>query len=413
MDPYGSDVEIDHEWLARSRSLGYPGHDIRVFVPEEMHKSDGSAIFSPALFGDLDPNPDGPDPDVWPLELDPGDETDELFLEILGVPAPHVRWVTDDYLQATCGYNPYRVNLYAEDLPPWHVPDDALPGDTVTVEPTTPSRSLTPDRRAAIQRFARLWNGEIVRNAHLLIDKIPKYSTLFGDLDYDDLRRLHMPKVDIALIDAFGDCDWFNMNNVHWRDTWILRKHCYYDPTMVMQTLARERDNIPTLKGDLGEGIRHRVGVGLGALYHSPAYPTVTTYDDVGRYTVDMRARGTGRPLVLEVMTGHHDTANKERTYRKLMELAPGRDLHVVFDTTETLKKVINRWIAKEGAEFRTGEFNTVPAINEVRKQCKQSAADPQADWFIDEVSTIDYLWRQTLGSSDPPSDKTVLTLDW
>lgn len=423
MDPYkrderDSEPQIDYEErLANAPRLDYEGHDIRIFIPGELRSDGGPATFTPPIFGDLDPNKDGPDPEVWPLDLDPGDDDDKLYLEMNDVPAPHVRWVTEDYLEAVYGYNPYKREFYGDELPPYHVPDHIEPWQTFTVEPTTPSMSLTDDRVSAIQRFARLWNGEVVNGSHLLLDKIPSYDTVFGDLDYDDIRRLHMPNIDSELIEAFGDCDWFGLSApTPFRNTgtWILRKKCYYDPTPAMHTLTANRDEFPTLIGDPMEGIRHRVTAGLVGIYHVPNYATVATYDDVGLYTVDARATDpSNRPCITEVITGHNDTDNKKNTYRKLMELAPGRDIHVAFDTLDTLKETVNYWIDKEGAELTTGKYSTVPNIDTIREQVEKSAADPQIDWFIDEVSTADYLWRQTLGSSDPPSANAVLSLDW
>jgi hypothetical protein len=91
-----------NDWREKTTRLDYSGRDIRVIFPEQygtVHEPKSQ----PADFGDFDPNPDDPDPDVWPLEnWDPGypAEVDELFLIQNSFPAPHIAWVTEEYLEA-------------------------------------------------------------------------------------------------------------------------------------------------------------------------------------------------------------------------------------------------------------------------------------------------------------------------
>ena len=195
------------DWRDNTRSLNYAGHDIRIIIPKEIPKNLQQSIVSPAVFGDFSPNPDDPDPDIWPLKNhDPGyGEYDIEDLECLTstFPAPHVAWVTPEYLENKYGYDPF--DPYACSVNKNHLgkPD----GFNETSEIT-----LTHDRVEAFRRIARLWNGEEVQGMHLLDDKLPSWESLLSDLNQEDINRLITdPKTpDEALVEAFGDHSWLD-----------------------------------------------------------------------------------------------------------------------------------------------------------------------------------------------------------
>lgn len=103
----------------RMKRLDYPGQDIRILPSREGISRDTDP--QPKLFGDFDPNPDTPDQDIWPLvEYDPGypASTRNLIRISNSYLAPHVAWVTEEYLTKLYNYNPVRQSLDVEELPP-------------------------------------------------------------------------------------------------------------------------------------------------------------------------------------------------------------------------------------------------------------------------------------------------------
>lgn len=165
----------------RMKHLNYPGRDIRVLPSREGVPRDPDP--QPKLFGDFDPNPDTPDPDIRPLEeYDPSypASTRNLIRISNSYPTPHVTWMTEEYLTKLYNYNPVRQSLDVEEPPPWDHPDSHTTRGTVDVLATNESsRTLTRNRRKALTRIARLWNSEVVRSHHLLRDK-PSFDTRAG-----------------------------------------------------------------------------------------------------------------------------------------------------------------------------------------------------------------------------------------
>ncbi len=408
------------DWREETTPLAYSGRDVRIIFSEREQGTIHEPKPQPAVFGDFDPNPDDPDPDVWPLKgYDTGypAEIDELILIQNSFPAPHVAWVTEDHLEACYGYNPVRQEVDVEEIPPWHRPETVSKGDTVEIVATNNSElpmELTADRRKALTRFARLWNGETVRGSHLLLDKCPDWMDIFGDLDQADLKRLVVdPNSDPKLADAFGNHDWYeDEQSVYLKPKRILRKKVWYAPTQRGRTLINKHPDFPDLHGDLNEGLVHRFTVGLTALREVNRGRKIGTYYDLDGYKIDILSQDEdGQLYAGEVMTGHNNWTLHRRTYEKLGELyRSGITPYVVFDSRKTAYKIFNHWHNKNLAQLPRGQFNSDFRIADGRKRVKEAYKDDQYDWVVSDWSTITSLWRNTLGPDGPEIDSDLVT---
>lgn len=407
---------------ARMRRLDYPGRDIRILP-------NGGEIFrdpdpQPKLFGDFDPNADDPDPDVWPLEEhDPGypEATRNLVRISNSHPAPHVAWVTEEYIEAIQGYNAVRQTVDVDELPPWAQPDTRTYEGTVDVVATNESTlpmKLTSDRHEALTRIARLWNGDVVREQHLLRDKLPSWDAILGDLNQDQLKRLVVdPEYDYELHDAFGHHPWFTKNaSVYVAPKRVLRKKVWYSPTLKGRTLINSRDDIPSLHGDPNEGLPHRVAVGLARLRERNHGRIVNTYYDLDGYTVDIASKdNAGAVWVGEVLTGHHNRELNRRTYRKLAYCeSKGATPYLVFDSRETAYSVFNHLHNHDtvDAQLPDGPFNSDMNIDKGQRRIKN--AYQTGNWSIPTWTTTSALWSETLGDTDTTINPDILlSTDW
>lgn len=424
--PYQSE-KTDHrfDWRDLSTSIeGYPDRDIRLLMHEQRAGTLQNPKSSPAEFGDFDPQPDDPDPDVWPLEgYDTGypAPVEDLICVTGSFPAPHVRWVTEEYLEARYGYNPVKQELRVEEVPEWARPDRKKPGDTVEIDARneSPNRmELTEDRVEALTRVAKLWNGKVVRGHHLLLDKCPNWTDLFADLDGDELKRFVVdPSVDLALLEEFGDHDWWTTEkNVYMAPQRILRKKVWYSPTQRGKILINRNDLFPTLKGDPRERLEHRVTVGLAALREKLRGHDVTTYHEVDGHVVDIVSKDdTGQWYVGEAVTGHNNWRLHRETYRKLRALeSKGALPYLAFAGRGTAYKVMNHWHRQGLAELPTGPFNSHPRTEWGREKIQEAYRDETINWCIEDWITTDVLWTSTLGSDGPDvSSRTVTSLNW
>lgn len=408
------------DWREMSRPLNIDGHDIWIFMPSQTISDESARYYTPAKFGDREPNPDGPDPDVWPLEkYDPGAPApvDELIRIGDTYPVPHVAWVTEEYLDAL--NEPHQVELGYRDLPPWKRPDDMQPGDTITVTPGSElSMTLTKARKKALRRIARLWNGEVVNGWHLLLDKCPEWKEIFAGLDEQELVRLYNdPSVDPEMIEAFRGCEWFEVDaTVLLKPQRILRKKVWYAPTLSAKTLINGREDIPSLRGDPREGLRHRVTIGLVALFHLADGHKVSTYEQVGDYVVDLVVHADdGSTTYIEVITDHNNWKLHRATYAKLADLRDeGDEAHVVFDKRHTAYKVFNHWQSAGIAELPTGSFDNDPRLSWAREKIQDAESDPAIDWIVSDWGTTDWFWRHTLGADGPDIDDDIVTsISW
>ena len=410
------------DWESISPELDFPDRDIRLLpgwgamvreLPDKIQE-----------FGDFDPQPDDPDPDVWPLEdYDPGypADLDDLILITSSAPAPHVAWVTREYLKALKGYDPTRQTIDIEELPPWHRPDTPTRDGTIDVVATNDairSMDLTPDRKTALTRLANLWNGELVRGHHLLRDKLPSWMDIFGDLDQTELKRLVVdPEHDYEIARAFGDHAWYRRSaSVYTAPKSILRKKVWYSPTLKGKTLINQHSDLPSLRGDLNEGLPHRVAVGLAAVRERHRGRVVETYRDIGEYTVDIASQDDDRVIYVgEVMTDHHNWQLHRDTYKKLDRLhQEGMQPYVVFDSRATAYRVFNHWHNHESlnAELPKGAFDSDPNIT--TGQSRIEDAYERANWSIPNWTTTSALWNDTLGDADTTIDTdNILSKNW
>lgn len=382
-----------------------PNHDLRE-VPPALHH-DGAAV------ADFSPTADEPDPDIWPRGTDRGatesGDGDELVPVYNTVPDPHVRWLTEAQFEHEFGY---------------------VPGDVAsTVRPQAledirdrQRLRLTDPRMVAFERLARLWNGETVgpNDVHLLADKIPSWSDIVGDLDQDHLDDL-FPTVhshDQALVDAFGEYDWFEPERREraWlKSNHILGVRADYDIEEKARTLINGRDDLPSLRGDPHEGLPHRVGVGLEAVRARciEYRHDVRSYQDISGYTVDLlETDSAGDRWVAEVLTDHNNTTLYRSTYRKLSGL--GYPTILIFDNRDTLRRVLNHWQRSElDVDVPGASFGSVPRLSWLREKVAAAARDPDRDWMVEDVLTLTSLWREIFEAEHAPTRQQILSTSW
>lgn len=406
-------------WEEMTTPLDYPDRDIRLIYLGGDSMFDGPYM-EPRLFGDFSPTDDDPDPDVWPLEgYDPGHpaDVDDLILWGNSFPAPHAAWVTEEYLKSVYGYNPRRQTLDVEELPPWQQSDTAKyegTADVVSGGAAGRQMRLTHDRRVALERLGRLWNGERVRGHHLLRDKLPSWTDLFGDLDQDDLKRLVIdPDHDYEFAEAFGDHPWYEQEaSVYLAPKTILRKKVWYSPTLKGRTLINRHSAFPPLEGDPREGLPHRVAVGLATIRERHHGRDVETYCNLNGYTVDIVSRDpNGQLYAGEVLTSHHNWTLHRNTYRKLVDLHnQGIVPCAVFDTRETAYQIFNHWHNHEAlsAELPNGAFGSEPNVSTGQKQIRE-AYEGATSWVVESWTTTSDLWSSTIGDPTTTIDPAVL----
>lgn len=405
-------------WRDRARRLDIDDHEIYVFVEPEVNGELQDPYLDPAIFGDLDPDPQGPDPDVWPLDIDVGPPTsvDELVRVTNSFPEPNVAWVTEEHLEAQYGYNPLQVEVDVEALAPWHRPDHGL-NKTVSVSGGSASMSLTEDKKEALRRVSRLWNGEEVRGQHLLLDKCPRWEDLFVGLDQVEIADLYDdPDYDQDVIEEFRGHDWFKKDaSVFLEPKHVLRRKVWYAPTLKAKTLINGRDDLPSMRGDPREGLHHRVTVGLTALHYAAGGHEVDTYQQVGDYVVDVVVKSEdGSSEFIEVMTGHHNWELHRETYRKLSDLRSYGLPVVIFDTRSSAYEIINHWIRAGLAELPSGTFDSEPRLSWAQGYTRDAFKDDDINWDIGDWATTSFVWRETLGREGLDLDSEFVTsLDW
>lgn len=403
-------------WREETRQLDYDDRDIRVIF--ERTEGSLSHSYEPPIFGDFDPQPDDPDPDVWPVtECDPGTAPVEDLVKITKTfPAPHVAWVTPKYIEHNYGNVKTSVTLEARSIPKSLRPDDLHPDDEVTVSAADSSLTLTDDHLTFFDRLARLWNGKGVRGQHLLLDKCPDWGALFGDLNQDDLADLFVdPNGTDSVAEAFPDHDWVETGSVFLRCQRILRKKVWYAPTLRARKLINSRDDLPDLNGDPKEGLRHRVTVGLARLYEAAAAAhdesvdeySIFPYFPYDGFIIDLLVDRGDTDLYFEVITDHNNWELHRETYRKLSELRSHGTPIAVFDSRQTAYKVMNHWHRAGCGELPSGPFDSNPRISWGRKKINEAYHDDDLDWDISDWMTTATLWRNTLGQDGLDIDRT------
>jgi len=412
------------DWRSETTRLDYPGRDIRIIFPAEQGGTVHNPKYAPAEFGDFDPSPDDPDPDVWPVEeVDPGypAETDELIRMQNPFPAPHVAWVTEEYFEERYGYPAHRQEVDVENLPFSQRPDNWHEGDTVEILATNDSSNsmeLTDDRLEALGRIARLWNGDTVRGHHLLLDKCPSWENVLGDLDQSELERIVVdPKSNPALAEAFGDYGWYEVQqSVYTKPKSIVRKKVWYAPTQKGRTLINKTSQLPDLIGDPSEGLAHRFTVGLTMAREVANDRKFETYRELDPHVIDILSQDKNENLFAgEIMTGHHKWTLHRETYKKLRYLFKrGVTPYVVFDSRETAYEIFNHWQRKNLCELPGGTFDSDFNIDNGREKVHNAYQDDQFDWIVSDWTTTSKLWENTLGSDDPGiSTETITSVSW
>lgn len=378
-------------------------HDLRE-VPPGMHH-DGAAL------GDFAPGPDEPDLDIWPRPTDKGAETfsgnpEDLVPIFNSYPEPHVRWLTAEQFQHEFGYPP-------------ETPEDVVADAALRDIAEDRRLTLTQSRQEFFERLARLWNGELVgpEDTHLLVDKIPSWDAVFGDIDQRHLAELRptVRKHDDELVSAFGRYSWFEPEHHErgWvRSTYIARAYCAYDIEERTRTLITKRDDLPDLIGDPHEGLKHRFGVGCeAARARFRDYRDVQTYVSIGDYTVDLLERDSNRnDIVGEMLTDHNNNRLYRDTYHKLAALQC-RAI-IIFDSRSTLRRVLNHW-QDWGVDVPGAPFNSAPNLDWLRKKFQAGANDPATDWSIEDVLTVTQAWDIVFGADPAPGVDHMLSLDW
>jgi hypothetical protein len=406
----------------RTYPLDYPDRDIRVLPSgTEMFRDDDPVVHR---FGDFNPDPDDPDPDVWPLEgFDPGYPADveDLIMLTNSFPEPHVSWVTSEYLRESYGYDVTRQEIDVEELPPWRRPDDSRVNtvEVIANRSSSPPMSLTPTRLEALKRVAKLWNGDFVQGKHLLCDKLPTWGDILGDLDQDELKRLVVdPSYDYEVAEAFDEYSWFTRKpSVYLYKKWILSKPIPYCPTLKGRTLINRNTDLPSLVGDPNEGLPHRVAVGLTAVREQHRARQTKTYYDDGEYTIDLLSRTPGGEYhAWEVMTRHNNWELYRDTYRKLETLANrGVVSHAVFDKRTTAYRFFDHVHNHESidAHLPGGPFDSDPDVSTGQDRIEE-AFESRLPWSIKHWTTTSVLWRETLGQHEGQMDTDfVISMDW
>ena len=252
---------------------------------------------------------------------------------------------------------------------------------------------------------------------HLLADKVPSWSQVFGDLEQRQLEAFQptVHRHDEALIEAFGEFGWFEpeYTDSGWlKPTYIARSRADYDVEERARTLINGRDDLPDLCGDPHEGLTHRFGVGCEAaraVFRKGR--DVATYVQVGDYTVDLLERDeSGEEIVGEVLTHHHNNRLYRATYEKLVDLQAPAVL--IFDTRATARRVLNHWNDRCG-DVPGAPFGSALNVEWTRSTFLEAARDPTTDWPVEELFTVTQLWDVVFDEDPAPTARETMSLDW
>jgi len=435
-------------WRERARALDIDGHDIWIINEPEYSNPTNSIPpggESPADFIDLDPNPDGPDPDVWPLDrsagrkygLDPGRAStpvDELNRVEKAFPEPGVAWVTDDWYEMKYGYSPGNPPSAAADRPDPPAPSELgrrNPRDDSPPKTDPGGMTLTEARVEAMDRIIRLWNGQRVQGVHLLADKCPAWDEFLGDLPMGELERLFFnDSSNPGFFSRFHDHSWFDKTEFLAPQR-VLRKKVWYAPTQKGKTLAFGRDEIADPRGDRKEKLRHRLTAGLVALFIEQVFTAaVSTYEQCGSFNVDVVGRRVmpnnsatsaldidafDRPFYCEVVTGHNNTDLHRSTYHKLSQLTADKGFAwLAFEDRAAAYDVLSYYHRQGLGSLPNGPLDSDPRISWAREQVR-TAYRNDPNWPIADFVTLDWLYRHTLGDECPISitRRDATSLDW
>lgn len=427
-----TDTEEWPNWREETTLLDkYPNREIRIIFPADQYDSISEHKVQPADFGDFSPKNSDPDPDVWPLKgYDPGAPAPvyELYRWAGTFPAPHVAWVTEELLTERYGYNPvkqrFRKGSKPEENPNLgpHLAhkqdltthfDPAIGAELFEVDATNPTDrtlKLNDTRLEALDRIGRMWNGEIVQGQHLLWDKCPSWGSFLGDLDQNELKRFVIdPDINYQFANAFGQHSWYDEQfDVYMKPQRILRKKVWYSPTMKGKTLLQNRVDLPTLRGDQFERLRHRVGVGLLAVLEKSSGGEPSSYETLGPYVVDLFSKP--RSFVFEFITDHNNTEELRNTYHKIRDLHDhGYKIAIGFDTRSTAYSVFNYWHNQDLATLPNGPFNSEFPIDKGQDAIRDAYTSNE-DWVVSHWFTSTSIWDRLIGEDNPAVNKELVT---
>ena len=329
---------------------------IKVYEDREIYAQKMYESYEDYRIIDLDPQPNDPDPNYYPVqEFDPGAPAPVSELEYILRGHPHyiVSFGTPEYMSQVeptpseadykaqaehfrktqlqrlqkeklrQGYPASHVMKLAEEEYERHLKEVQQRSER-TVE-------LTEDNKECLRRFAQIWNFNTVNGEHLILNGPPKWADLFGDLDQSQLKQFYLDEdFDYSVHKQFNDHNWYHQQpDIHMSPQYVGGKEIWWAPTLSLKTLVNELDDVPTLRGDQFELLRHRFAVGCTiAKYISLASVNsywIDTYADLdwldSPVNVDMVAQiedGFSLSVVGEVLTQHHDIENWRETAKKL-----------------------------------------------------------------------------------------------
>jgi hypothetical protein len=419
------------------------------------------------LLADLDPQPHDPDPEIWPIQgVDPGhvDSVEELIQQFSTYPVPHVKWVTPEYLKQTRGFYPDRRQLNKSKVVEDHLElkrkkrrdeikqkklEHGVNQNTAAAEAQRESYAvydefeerkermeqeveyrlrLTEDRRTALTRIAKMWNGKQVRGHHLLVDKCPKWRDFLDDLDQDELKPLLVDEnVDPDVYEAFKHHEWYNTEaKTYLKPQHVAQKKIYWNPNQRGKTLLNKHEDFPGLVGDQFERLRHRFTVGMVALWFALetnrelvlTYPPFTGFEKEFRADVGLKRNESefydGNIIGCEVITHHNDRKNWNNTLKKIYQLDAANETTpiIVGPNRSTVYDLFRYWednghISFPGTGFNT-DWNIQKGRSKVQEAYEQSERWPIADW-----TTGVSLWRSIFRDGNPEAEETALSMSW
>jgi hypothetical protein len=353
------------------------------------------------------------DPDAIGFDISAANEGTDYVLTISTSDRPRLQWYSRNQFQTRFLYDPLDPpRPQGVDAEEWQ----EYAANRVQ-DQTESTMRLTQDRQTLLKRIARLWNGHEVCDVHLLADQCPTISHLSADIDENTLKRLYY-NTDLGreTLLAFGDADWFDVTPGFLKSTTVFRKRAWYDLNTKAQTLIKERDEFPNLRGDQYGGLVHRITIGLVCLHDNIRGWNSDSYHDWKGYTIDAIANDQqGQGHAREVLTEHNNYELYRKTYRKMQKLDQhGVTTKAVFDSRETAYHVFNHWHRKGLGELPNGTFDSEYCVKDGQDAIEDAYQSKQHEWAIPDWTTTWKLKEKTLGPDGPElSRDEILSLNW
>ena len=370
---------------------------------------------TPELWADWDPAQIEPDPRIYPLWFDRGSVSNLNNLH--GMCSwdengnPNLVFISPEHHEMLYDKKPG----VPEDLEldPRRLPPDVRPGVT-----------LEGDTKVASRRVVKLWNGEYVKGCHLIADKVPQEQEILNGLYSDTLSQLRssLTEKQEQLKEAWGDKEWFSaaeLSDAHLRRAKIMRRTVKWAPTLKGKTMLNKHPDLPRMKGDTRGLLKHRFGVGTGALYYAleENAKAVDTYRQVGPTNVDIVAELSGERIILaEVVTAHHNMDHHVQTFQNLWALSqqnPRYEPHVIFDSRTSLRWLLDYWTTETGADPGVS-LASEPRLDWFSNKLDDLYNSRDSNWELARATTIGRLWRQTFGPEAPSRSRSEIeSVNW